>query len=53
MGRVSTGVRGMRLDEDGQDEVVGMIVVNDPINETVMVVSQRVTESAHRLRTID
>lgn len=40
MGRVSTGVRGMRLDEDGQDEVVGMIVVNDPVNETVMVVSE-------------
>ena len=40
MGRVSTGVRGMRLDEDGQDEVVGMIVVNDPANETVMVVSE-------------
>jgi len=37
---VSTGVRGMRLDEDGQDEVVGMIVVNDPVNETVMVVSE-------------
>ena len=40
MGRVSTGVRGMRLDDDGQDEVVGMIVVNDPENETVMVVSE-------------
>ena len=40
MGRVSTGVRGMRLDEDGQDEVIGMIVVNDPVNETVMVVSE-------------
>lgn len=40
MGRVSTGVRGMRLDEDGADEVVGMIVVNDPEKETVMVVSE-------------
>ncbi len=40
MGRVSTGVRGMRLDEDGQDEVIGMIAVNDPKNETVMVVSE-------------
>ena len=40
MGRVSTGVRGMRLDDDGQDEVVGMVVVNDPVNETVMVVSE-------------
>lgn len=40
MGRVSTGVRGMRLDEDGQDEVIGMIVVNDPDKDTVMVVSE-------------
>lgn len=40
MGRVSTGVRGMRLDDDGEDEVVGMIVVNDPENETVLVVSE-------------
>lgn len=29
----------MRLD-DGDDAVVGMIVVNDPVNETVMVVSE-------------
>ncbi len=40
MGRTATGVNGMRLDNDGQDEVVGMIVVNDPKKETVMVVSQ-------------
>ena len=40
MGRVSTGVRGMRLDDDGQDEVVGMIVINDSENDTVMVVSE-------------
>ena len=39
MGRTATGVRGMRLD-DGDDAVVGMIVVNDPVNETVMVVSE-------------
>lgn len=39
MGRVSTGVRGMRLDE-GDDEVVGMVVVNDPVAETIMVVSE-------------
>ncbi len=39
MGRVATGVRGMRLD-DGDDAVVGMIVVNDASNETVMVVSE-------------
>jgi len=39
MGRVATGVRGMRMD-DGDDEVVGMIVVNNPETETVMVVSE-------------
>ena len=39
MGRVSTGVRGMKLDE-GDDEVVGMIVVNNAETETVMVVSE-------------
>ena len=39
MGRVSTGVRGMRLD-DGDDEVVGMVCVNDPETETIMVVSE-------------
>ncbi len=39
MGRVSTGVRGMRLD-DGDDEVIGMVVVNKPEEETIMVVSE-------------
>ena len=39
MGRVSTGVRGMKLD-DGDDEVVGMVVVNKPEIETIMVVSE-------------
>lgn len=39
MGRVSTGVRGMRLTEP-DDEVVGMIVINDKEHETVMVVSE-------------
>lgn len=39
MGRVSTGVRGMKLD-DGDDEVVGMVVVNRPDVETIMVVSE-------------
>ena len=40
MGRTATGVCGMKPDDDGQDEVVGMIVVNDPKVESVMVVSQ-------------
>ena len=39
MGRVSTGVIGMRLD-GGDDEVVGMVCVNDPQKETIMVVSE-------------
>ena len=39
MGRVSTGVRGMKLDE-GDDEVVGMVVINKPEEETSMVVSE-------------
>lgn len=39
MGRTATGVRGMRLD-DNDDAVVGMIVVNDSEQETVMVVSE-------------
>ena len=28
MGRTATGVRGMMLDEDGEDEVVGMLAIN-------------------------
>lgn len=39
MGRVSTGVRGMQLDGD-DDQVVGMIIVNNADTETVMVVSE-------------
>lgn len=39
MGRVSTGVIGMRLDE-GDDELVGMVCVNDPQTESIMVVSE-------------
>jgi DNA gyrase subunit A len=41
MGRTATGVRGMLLDDDGQDEVVGMVCVNKEDNETIMVVSQQ------------
>ena len=41
MGRTATGVRGMTLDEDGQDEVIGMIVINDPETENIMVVSEQ------------
>ncbi len=41
MGRTATGVRGMTLDENVGDEVIGMICVNDPEKETVMVVSEQ------------
>ena len=40
MGRTATGVRGMRLDDEN-DAVIGMVVVNDPEHETVMVVSEQ------------
>ncbi len=41
MGRTATGVKGMTLDENVNDEVVGMICVNDPETETIMVVSEQ------------
>ena len=41
MGRTATGVRGMTLDEDGVDEVIGMVCVKDPENESIMVVSEQ------------
>ena len=31
----------MTIDEDGQDEVIGMVCVNDPQKETIMVVSEQ------------
>lgn len=40
MGRTATGVRGITLDDDGQDEVIGMICIKDPQKETIMVVSE-------------
>ena len=41
MGRTATGVRGMQLDDDGNDEVVGMVCIKDPEKETIMVVSEQ------------
>ena len=41
MGRTASGVRGMTLDEDGTDEVVGMICVKDKEKETTLVVSEQ------------
>ncbi len=41
MGRVSTGVRGMRLDEDADDRLIGMIAMKPEEGKTVMVVSEK------------
>lgn len=41
MGRTASGVRGMTLDEDGTDEVVGMICVKNKEQDTVLVVSEQ------------
>lgn len=41
MGRTATGVRGITLDDDGQDEVIGMICIKDLETESVMVVSEQ------------
>ena len=39
-GRQSIGVRGIRLDEDGKDEVVGAVSIKYPEEETILVVSE-------------
>jgi DNA gyrase subunit A len=41
MGRTATGVRGMTLDDDGQDEVIGMICIKDKEKESALVVSEQ------------
>ena len=41
MGRMSTGVKAITLDEDGMDEVVGMVCINDKEKESIMVVSEQ------------
>ena len=40
MGRVSTGVRSIILDDDPRDGVIGMCVINDVENESIMVLSE-------------
>ena len=40
MGRTATGVRGISLDEGG-DEVVGMVCIHDLSKDTVLVVSEK------------
>lgn len=43
MGRTATGVRGITLDEDGQDEVIGMITIpkEEKTKESILVVSEK------------
>jgi DNA gyrase subunit A len=41
MGRTATGVRGMTLDNDGLDEVVGMICIKATDKESIMVISEQ------------
>ncbi len=41
MGRNATGVIGMRLDNDGEDAIVGMIAINHEDKETILVVSEQ------------
>jgi DNA gyrase subunit A len=42
MGRTAAGVRGITLDEDGKDAVVGMVCVDPSDNETtLMVISEK------------
>lgn len=40
MGRGAAGVRGMTLDEGGEDRIVSMVVTNNPDEESVMVISE-------------
>ena len=41
MGRTATGVRAIKLDEDGQDRVIGMICVGEGTKESVLVISEK------------
>ena len=41
MGRTATGVRGMTLDEDGEDGVIGMICMDTHSENTILVVSEQ------------
>ncbi|MDD2242997.1 MAG: DNA gyrase subunit A [Dysgonamonadaceae bacterium] len=40
MGRTASGVRGMKLDDDGEDYVVGMICIDSNTKDTLLVVSE-------------
>lgn len=41
MGRTATGVKGMTLDDDGEDYVVGMICMDPDSKDTILVVSEQ------------
>ena len=41
MGRTAAGVRGIVLDDDGKDEVIGMICIKDTEAESILVVSEQ------------
>ena len=41
MGRVSSGVRGMKIDEDSDDAVVGLVVMPENSENSVLVLSQK------------
>lgn len=41
MGRVSSGVRGMKLDDDSDDAIVGMIAMAADTENTVLVLSEK------------
>ena len=41
MGRVSSGVRGMRIDENSDDEVIGLIAMSENTENNVLVLSQK------------
>ena len=43
MGRTATGVRGITLDDDGEDEVIGMVTLSkeEKENESILVVSEK------------
>ena len=41
MGRNATGVSSLVLDQDSEDEVIGMAVINDVENETILVLSDQ------------
>lgn len=41
MGRTATGVRAIKLDEDGKDRVIGMICIEQGSKDSVLVISEK------------